>query len=126
MQDEIVARYATEATAPAATSPDGSLQEAAAHQIVGHAQRVAEGVNLEIHRTTWRYSKLVDDQRHIVLAQRDRVMRTDAALRSLARRCPDRFAEMSAIASDDVLVDTARQITLWHLDRKWAAHLGYL
>jgi preprotein translocase subunit SecA len=126
LQDELVARYAPEARAPTAATTDGSLQEPAAHETVGHAQRVAEGVNLEIHRTTWRYSKLVDDQRHIVLAQRDRVMRTDAALRSLARRCPDRFAEMSAVASDEVLVDTARQITLWHLDRKWADHLGYL
>src|SRR5260370_36882042 len=116
MQDEIVARYATEATAPAPTSPDGSLQEPAAHQTVGHAQRVAEGVTLEIHRTTWRYSKLVDDQRHIVLAQRDRVLRTDAALRALARRCPDRFAQISAVASDARLVDAPRQITLWHLD----------
>jgi preprotein translocase subunit SecA len=127
LQDELVARYAPEAMTPtAAAAADGSVQEPAAHETVGHAQRVAEGVNLEIHRTTWRYSKLVDDQRHIVLAQRDRVLRTDAALRALARRRPDRFAQMSTVASDDVLVDAARQITLWHLDREWADHLGYL
>jgi preprotein translocase subunit SecA len=125
-EDELVVKYAPEARAPAATSADGSLQEPAAHETVGHAQRVAEGVSLEIHRTTWSYSKLVDEQRNIVLAQRDRVLRTDAALRALARRCPDRFAEMSAVLSDDLLVDVARQITLWHLDREWADHLGYL
>jgi preprotein translocase subunit SecA len=126
LQDELVARYAPEDGVPGATSKDGSLQDPAAHETIGHAQRVAEGVSLEIHRTTWQYSKLVDDQRHIVLAQRDRVLRTDAALRALARRCPDRFAELSILASDDVLVDTARQITLWHLDRGWADHLAHL
>jgi preprotein translocase subunit SecA len=126
LQDDLVARYAPEATVPVATTEDGSVQDPGAHETVGHAQRVAEGVSLEIHRTTWRYSKLVDDQRHIVLAQRDRVLRTDAALRALARRCPDRFAELSTLATDDVLVDAARQITLWHLDREWADHLGHL
>jgi preprotein translocase subunit SecA len=125
-QDELVDRYAPEARAPATTTTDGSLQEPTAHETVGHAQRVAEGVSLEIHRTTWRYSKLVNDQRHILLAQRDRVLRTDAALRAIARRHPDRYAELSTVADDDVLVDAARQITLWHLDREWADHLGYL
>ena len=29
---------------------------------VGHAQRVAEGVNFEIHRNTWRYSVVIEQQ----------------------------------------------------------------
>jgi preprotein translocase subunit SecA len=33
---------------------------------------------------------------------------------------------MTTVASDEVLVDAARQITLWHLDRGWADHLGCL
>jgi preprotein translocase subunit SecA len=126
LQDELVTRFAPDARPPAAETSDGRTQDPSAHAVVGHAQRVAEGVSLEIHRNTWRYSKLIDDQRHIVLAQRDRVLRTDAALRGLARRCPGRFAGLSDIASDEVLVDAARQITAWHLDRAWTDHLGYL
>jgi preprotein translocase subunit SecA len=126
LQDELVVQYAPDASGPEVTATDGSVQDPGAHETVGHAQRVAEGVSLELHRTTWRFSKLVDDQRHIVLAQRDRVLRTDAALRTFARRCPDRFAALSTVASDDVLAEAARQITLWHLDQGWADHLGYL
>jgi preprotein translocase subunit SecA len=126
LEDELVVQYAPDAGAPEVTGPDGSVPERSAHETVAHAQRVAEGVSLEIHRTTWRFSKLVDDQRQIVLGQRDRVLRTDAALRSFERRCPDRFAALSAIASDDVLAEAARQITLWHLDRGWTDHLGFL
>jgi preprotein translocase subunit SecA len=126
MQDELVVQYAPDASGPEDTAADGSVADPAAHETVGHAQRVAEGVSLEIHRTTWRFSKLVDDQRQIVLAQRDRVLRTDAALRAFERRCPDRFAALSTVASDDVLAEAARQITLWHLDRAWTDHLGYL
>jgi len=126
MQDELVTQYVPDAPPAAATAEDGSTQDAGAVETVAHAQRIAEGVSLEIHRNTWRYSKLIDTQRGIVMEQRDRVLRTDAALRALARRCPDRFAELGAVASDDVLTTAARQITLWHLDRAWADHLTYL
>jgi preprotein translocase subunit SecA len=113
MQDELVTQHVPDAGPPAV-------------ETIGHAQRVAEGVNLEIHRNTWRYSQLINIQRQGVLDQRDRVLRTDAALRALARKSPDRYAELSAIASEEVLADAARQITLWHLDRAWADHLGFL
>jgi preprotein translocase subunit SecA len=126
VQDELVTRYAPDARPPAATAADGQTLDAGPRETVAHAQRVAEGVSLEIHRNTWRYNKLIEIQRQIVLEQRDRVLRTDAALRALARQCPDRFAELGAIAPDKVLEDAARQITLWHLDRGWADHLSYL
>jgi preprotein translocase subunit SecA len=126
MQDELVTRHVTDARPPVAAAGDGRVLDAGAHETLAHAQRVAEGVSLEIHRNTWRYSKLTETQRRIVLEQRDGVLRTDAALRALARRCPERFAGLKAVARDEVLVDAARQITLWHLDRAWADHLGYL
>jgi preprotein translocase subunit SecA len=126
MQDELVVRHVPDARPPAATAEDGATLDAGSRETVAHAQRVAEGVSLEIHRNTWRYNRPVEIQRRIVLEQRDRVLRTDAALRALARRCPDRFAALGAVARDEVLADAARQITLWHLDREWADHLSYL
>ena len=126
MQDELIAEYVPDARPPATTARDGSTQDAGAHETLAHAQRVAEGVSLEIHRNTWRYNKLIEIQRRIVLEQRDRVLRTDAALRAHARRCPDRYAALGAVASDEVLVYAARQIPLGHLDRGWADRLSYL
>ena len=126
MRDELVTRHVPDARPPAVTERDGRTVDAGSFETVAHAQRVAEGVSLEIHRNTWRYNKLIETQRQIVLEQRDRVLRTDAALPALARRRPDRFAELDAIAPDEVLADAARQITLWHLDRGWADHLSFL
>jgi preprotein translocase subunit SecA len=94
--------------------------------VLGHAQRVAEGVNLEIHRNTWQYNKLVEDQRRIVLDHRMRVLRTDDALSALARPCPERLAELSPGIDGTVLANAARQIVLFHLDRAWAEHLAFL
>ena len=119
MDDELILQYAPD---EARAQVPGS----GAHWTLGHAQRVAEGVNLEIHRTTWRYNKLVEEQRHIVLDHRDRVLRGDSALSALARRCPERLAELSPTVDRSILVSAARQIVLFHLDRGWAEHLAFL
>jgi preprotein translocase subunit SecA len=126
LQDELVTRHVPDASPPAETDQDGRTVDAGSRETVAHAQRVAEGVSLEIHRNTWRYNKLIEIQRQAVLEQRDRVLRTDAALRALARQSPDRARALEATVPDEVLVDAARQITLWHLDRAWADHLSYL
>jgi preprotein translocase subunit SecA len=126
MADELITRHVADAAPPAASAGDGRILDTGALETLAHAQRVAEGASLEIHRNTWRYNQLIETQRRIVLEERDRVLRTGAALRALARQCPDRFAALSAIAGEDVLADAARQITLWHLDRGWADHLGFL
>jgi len=126
MQDELVTQYAPDAEPAQSTDAEGRTQDGDALETVAHAQRVAEGVALEIHRNTWRYNELIELQRRGVLEQRDRVLRTDAALRAFARLCPDRYAELETVATEEVLVDAARQITLWHLDRAWADHLGFL
>ena len=126
LEDDLVTRYAPDARPPAGAGADGRTADAAAQEAVAHAQRVAEGVSLEIYRNTVRYNHLIGVQRQIVLDQRDRVLRTDAARRALARRHPGRDRDLAGVASDEVLTDAARQITLWHLDRGWADHLGYL
>jgi preprotein translocase subunit SecA len=54
------------------------------------------------------------------------VLRTDDALSALARRCPERLAELSPGIDKTVLAGAARQIVLFHLDRAWAEHLAFL
>jgi preprotein translocase subunit SecA len=126
MEDQLVEHYAPDAAPPRGVAADGSVADPGAHWAVDHAQRVAEGANLEIHRNTWRYSQLVEDQRRLVLEQRHRVLTTGVALEALARRCPQRYAELSATAGPQVLDAAARQIVLYHLDRGWADHLAAL
>ncbi len=126
MEDELVTSYAPDTAPPRGVADDGRVSDAAAGRAVAHAQRVAEGANLQMHRNTWRYSKLVDDQRGIVLEHRTRILTTDAALQALAARCPDRHAELAGTIDADVLAAAARQIVLYHLDRGWTDHLAEL
>jgi preprotein translocase subunit SecA len=126
MEDDLITSYAPDAAAPRDVTGDGRVRDARMAEAVGHAQRVADGTNMEIHRNTFRYHKLIDEQRRVVLEHRDRLLRGDAALQALAGRCPERYAELSSAVDPDVLAAAARTIVLYHLDRGWADHLAVL
>ncbi|MFI6913293.1 accessory Sec system translocase SecA2 [Streptosporangium sp. NPDC050284] len=115
-EDELIAHYVADEYAKGVPE----------HSLVGHAQRVAEGVNMEIHRNTWRYTRLLERQRGQLLERRDRVLRERVAGEALAAAAPERWAELRESVEEDVLHEAARQIVLFHLDRGWADHLAYL
>ncbi|WP_442480525.1 accessory Sec system translocase SecA2 [Streptosporangium lutulentum] len=96
------------------------------HSLVGHAQRVAEGVNMEIHRNTWRYTRLLELHRSLVLDLRDKILRGRSAGDALAAGAPERWSELKESVGEDLLHEAARQIVLFHLDRSWAGHLADL
>ncbi len=126
MEDDLITSHAPDTRPPRDVAADGRVRDAGATEAVAHAQRVADGANLEIHRNTYRYHELIEQQRAIVLEHRDRLMRGDAALVALGARCPERFEELSASVDEDVLAGAARTIVLYHLDRGWADHLAVL
>jgi preprotein translocase subunit SecA len=126
MEDELITSYTPDAAVPRDVAADGRVRDAKADEAVGHAQRVADGVNLEIHRNTYRYYELIEQQRAIVLDHRNRLMHGDAALVALGARSPERFDELEQTVPSDVLADAARKIVLYHLDRGWADHVAVL
>ncbi|GAA1812955.1 accessory Sec system translocase SecA2 [Actinomadura chokoriensis] len=126
LQDGLVTRYAPDEKSKAPSDDDGLITDKGAHWIVGHAQRVAEGVDLELHRNTWRYNHLIGLQRRDLLTERDAVLRGDAADKAMASSSPAQHAELTKIAGAAAVAAAARQIVLYALDRCWAEHLAYL
>jgi preprotein translocase subunit SecA len=128
--DDQVIQYAPDATAGAEPDDDedlGRLLDATSKRFIDHAQKVAEGVQLEIHRNTWRYTRLIEHQRRVLLKHRDELLTTDLAATSLASQAEDRWEELTEEISDEkVLEEAARQIMLYHLDQRWTEHLAFL
>ena len=128
LEDEIVQHYAPE-TEPAQdgeTDEFGMLLSKRAQADLRHAQKVAEAVQLEIHRNTWRYNQLAEQQRTILLRHRDKLLTSDAALTELKQRCPQRYEQLAETVSEEVLIKAARLIVLFHVDRCWVDHLAFL
>jgi preprotein translocase subunit SecA len=123
LEDELVVRHAGDILpASPRMDMDGVVHDDQVEYAVEHAQRVAEGVNHEIHRNTWRYSVVIEQQRVALAERRERLLTSEVATIMLLERSPDKAKE----TDEDVLSDAARAIALYHLDRLWAEHLAEL
>ncbi|UQU68071.1 accessory Sec system translocase SecA2 [Couchioplanes caeruleus] len=123
LEDDLVTRHAGDILP---SSPrmdmDGVVHDDQVEYAVEHAQRVAEGVNHEIHRNTWRYSVVIEEQRLALAERRERLLTSEVAAIMLLERSPEKAKSID----EDVLSDAARSIALYHLDRLWAEHLAEL
>jgi preprotein translocase subunit SecA len=123
LEDELVTRHAGDILpASPRMDMDGVVHDDAVEYAVEHAQRVAEGVNHEIHRNTWRYSVVIEQQRLALAERRERLLTSEVAAIMLLERSPEKAKELD----EDVLSDAARAIALFHLDRLWVEHLAEL
>ncbi|MEU7613392.1 accessory Sec system translocase SecA2 [Micromonospora sp. NPDC049204] len=123
LEDDLVVRHAADAVPPSPRmNADGLVTDEQVDYAVEHAQRVAEGVNHEIHRNTWRYSVVIEQQRKALAARRERLLTSDVAAVMLLEKAPEKATEMD----EDLLARVARSVALFHLDRLWAEHLAEL
>ena len=124
--DELITRYSV--TTGLRPHPDkkGQVDDRKAHAHVEHAQKVADGANVEIHRSTWDYHRLTGQQRAILLDTREQVLTGDLAAEELKERAKERYEELVEEHGEEVVDAAARQIALHHLDRNWTDHLAFL
>jgi len=123
LEDELVVRNAGGEIPPSPKmTGDGIVEDEQVDFAVAHAQRVAEGVNYEIHRNTWRYSLVIEQQRKALAQRRERVLTTDVTAEMLMENFPDKCEDMD----EELLSKVSRSIALYHIDRLWAEHLALL
>lgn len=125
-EDDVVVANLEQQKLPMQTDEDGRIVHEKAAQLLGHAQRVAEGKLLDVHANTWRYNQLVAQQRSIISERREKLLRTDTARQELAERSPDRYELLLEEIGEERLERICRLIMLYHLDRGWADHQAYL
>lgn len=130
LEDDLVARHAGDMVPPSPpTHADGLIADPDAGYVVEHAQRVAEGVTFELHRNTWRYHLVIEQQRQDLELWREELLTADAAAELVRSRRPelaDEDPEEPADEDPEELERIAREVALHHLDRCWAEHLAYL
>ncbi|MCB1293201.1 MAG: accessory Sec system translocase SecA2 [Gordonia sp.] len=93
LEDPVVTRNLAFKRDPVAQSEDGSMGSKGV-ELIKQAQRIAEGVMLELHSNTWRYNTLVNQQRDIIVRRRTEVLTGDAAADELAELEPDRYKQL--------------------------------
>ncbi|MBP2352208.1 preprotein translocase subunit SecA [Kribbella aluminosa] len=126
LADELVTRYSVSSGLRPHPDDTGRLTDRKSIGMLEHAQRVADGANAELHRTTWQYNRLTGQQRAILLETREKVLTEDLAATELSERAKERYDELVDEVGEDVVKSAARRIALGHLDRRWTDHLAYL
>lgn len=126
LEDDMVAVGGAGEEVTARPEPDGRIDSKRINDWIEHCQRVTEGQLLEIHAQTWKYNKLLADQREIIDERRKNLLDTDQAWQELSERSPKRAVELEAAVDHDVLVQAAREIMLYHLDFGWSEHLALM
>ena len=128
LNDELVLSNAPDIPEGIVADEDtGEITDPNALRQINHAQRVAEGVDLEIHRNTWRYTRLIERQRGDLLKHRDKVLRTAYAVEALEKALPEKFTELKEKVEDqEKLEQQCREVLLFHVDQLWSDHLAYL
>ncbi|WAL64775.1 accessory Sec system translocase SecA2 [Amycolatopsis cynarae] len=127
LNDDLVLSYAPDVPdGIQADDESGEITDPAAQRQINHAQRVAEGVHLEIHRNTWRYTRLIEHQRTELLKHRDKLLRTPLAAEKLKEAAEKRYEELEEQLGEEGLVQACREIMLYHLDQLWSDHLAFL
>ncbi|OZD04570.1 accessory Sec system translocase SecA2 [Rhodococcus sp. 06-235-1A] len=125
-EDDVVKNNIGDKDAPKGFDESGLFTSSAAADRVDHAQRIAEGQMLEIHSRTWRYNQLTAQHREILDRRRATLLDSDEALALLEQQSPTRSKELREAVSEETLVQVARQIVLYHLDRSWSDYLAHL
>ncbi|HZN73818.1 MAG TPA: accessory Sec system translocase SecA2 [Micromonosporaceae bacterium] len=124
LEDELVVRHAGDLIPPSPNMTlDGVVHDEDVDYAIEHAQRVAEGVNHEIHRNTWRYSVVIEQQRKALAERRERLLTTEVAADLVWEKFPEKCEE---VGDNDTVARVARTIALYHLDVLWAHHLAEL
>ncbi|AKK05887.1 protein translocase subunit secA [Corynebacterium mustelae] len=125
LEDDMVAVGGAGENVSVRPESDGSIESKRVRDWIEHCQRVTEGQLLEIHSQTWKYNKLLADQRDIIDERRAILLDTDQAWKEIHARS-DKAKELSQTLDLEVLIKASREIMLYHLDHGWSSHLAHM
>ena len=125
LEDDVVVVGGAGEEVTARPAADGSIESKRIRDWIEHCQRVTEGQLLEIHSPTWKYNKLLADQRDIIDKRRAELLDTDRAWQEIFERSA-RATLLDKELPRDTLVRAAREIMLYHLDLGWSDHLALM
>ncbi len=123
LEDDLVTRYGIQETVAQALSQSEGFEVLASREIE-RAQRIIEGQNLEIRKILFQYSEMVETQRRLLQAKRDRILTEDAAELTAEKWPPGKRAQAVDLMGEAGVEELERRISLFHLDRTWSEYLS--
>lgn len=127
LEDPVVTENLEIGVTPDSVSGTGLIEDAWFQEVYEHAQRVAEGKALQLHRTTRSYHTVTDRHRVLTLRLREQILSDSPG--SLDGLLDSIFPDASAARQrwkQPEKRELVRQVVLFHIDQGWADHLEHL
>ena len=129
LHDDLIQRYGVLGLIPKAHRPApraGTVEDPVVRREIARAQRIIEGQNLDIRRTLWKYSQMVDEQRRIVCERRQAWLFDEADPGVCAEGAPAQHGALVEAAGRDAVRHAEQQLAIHFLDRAWSEHLALI
>ena len=126
LEDDLISRYGVVGLIPRARRParqDGSVADPVVTREIARAQRIIEGQHVEIRRTLWRYSAMVEEQRAQICARREELLHDASEPTACAEAAPGHHAALVRAAGAAEVARAENRLTMLVLDRRWSDHL---
>jgi preprotein translocase subunit SecA len=127
LEDDLVQRYGVERLISARFLPprqDPPLERSLVRAEIARAQRIMEDEGLQIRKTLYAYSEIVEKQRQAIQRWRQGVLQRTAPFDRLAERSAERHARLRSLVGLEPLAEIERRIALITIDRCWQDYLA--
>jgi preprotein translocase subunit SecA len=126
MEDDIFIKYRLIDLLPVKMLQEdqhGEIENRIIKREIERIQRIVEGQNLEIKKTLYKYSILIEQQREITFLNRDDILLSDFLTKFYPSHCPVQFNQLLADIGRDKLLEICRFISLYFIDKTWSQYL---
>lgn len=123
-QDDLFIKYRLIDLLPSKRGLDNQIKNKIIVREFNRVQRIIEGQNLEIKKTLYQYSSLLEQQREIIHHKRDEILFQEAFMDFYLSRSAQKFNRLAAIICKEKLIDLCRKISLYTVDKYWSAFLS--
>jgi preprotein translocase subunit SecA len=126
LEDDIFVKYQLEkllSNHGFASTTEGKMESKLLRREVNRIQRIVEGQNLEIKKTLYKYSSLVEKQRWVMFDRRMEFLNKRLALTFFKEKSPECFAEYQSAVKNGQLADICQKILCYSIDKYWSLYL---
>ncbi len=90
---------------------------------IERVQRIIEGQNLEIKKTLYKYTILLEQQRKIIFEKRNNILRENSFIELFMTRSPIQFKALAEKVGESKLIEICRRLFLIQTDMAWSQYL---
>lgn len=127
LEDDLFIRYKLNNLIPEklmSNLNEENIYDTAVKNEIDRVQRIIQGQNLEIKKTLFKYSFLIEQQRKIISERRNEILEGDAILEFFISNAEDKSKCLIRKLGKEKLLEICRHIGLYYIDYYWSHYLA--